>query len=118
MRFLRKSLTGLFLLGATLALFAFAFSMVRSAIENKDDGQRRGGGPRERIFAVNVVPFEAGQQTPILQVFGEVQANAVWIFAPQWVEPLLNCIQTSKMGDRLVRETFYCGLIHLTLIQR
>ena len=75
MRFLRKSLTGLFLLGATLALFAFAFSMVRSAIENKDDGQRRGGGPRERIFAVNVVPFEAGQQTPILQVFGEVQSQ-------------------------------------------
>ncbi|MDS9948554.1 MAG: efflux transporter periplasmic adaptor subunit, partial [Planktomarina sp.] len=75
MRFLRKSLTGLFLLGATLALFAFAFSMVRSAIEDKDDGQRRGGGPRERIFAVNVIPFEAGQQTPILQVFGEVQSQ-------------------------------------------
>jgi len=75
MRFLRKSLTGLFLVGATLALFAFSFSMVRSAIENKDDGQRRGGGPRERIFAVNVIPFEAGQQTPILQVFGEVQSQ-------------------------------------------
>ena len=75
MRFLRKSLTGLFLLGATLALFTFAFLMVRSAIESKDDGQRRGGGPRERIFAVNVVPFQAGEQTPIMQVFGEVQSQ-------------------------------------------
>ena len=41
MRFLRKSLMGLFLVGATLAIFAFAFLMVRSAIENKDDGNAR-----------------------------------------------------------------------------
>ena len=75
MRFLRKSLMGLFLLASTLALFGFSIMMVRSAIENKDDGGRRGGGGRERVFAVNVVPFEAGQQIPILQVFGEVQSQ-------------------------------------------
>ena len=75
MRFLRKSLMGLFLVGATLAIFAFAFVMVRSAIENKDDGQRRGGGQRERTFAVNVVPFQAGQQIPVLKVFGEIQSQ-------------------------------------------
>ena len=75
MRFLRKSLMGLFLVGATLAIFAFAFLMVRSAIENKDDGKRRGGGPRERTFAVNVVPFEVGQQIPVLKVFGEIQSQ-------------------------------------------
>ena len=75
MRFLRKSLMGLFLVGATLAIFSFAFVMVRSAIENKDDGQRRGGGQRERTFAVNVVPFQAGQQIPVLKVFGEIQSQ-------------------------------------------
>ena len=75
MRFLRKSLMGLFLVGTTLAIFAFAFVMVRSAIENKDDGQRRGGGQRERTFAVNVVPFQAGQQIPVLKVFGEIQSQ-------------------------------------------
>ncbi|MDT2077278.1 MAG: efflux transporter periplasmic adaptor subunit, partial [Planktomarina sp.] len=74
MRFLRKSLMGLFLLASTLALFGFSIMMVRSAIENKDEGGRRGGGGRERVFAVNIVPFEAGQQIPILQVFGEVQS--------------------------------------------
>ena len=46
MRFLRKSLMGLFLLAATLALFAYAIMMVRGAIENKGDDQRRGGGGR------------------------------------------------------------------------
>jgi multidrug efflux pump subunit AcrA (membrane-fusion protein) len=66
---------GLFLVGTTLAIFAFAFVMVRSAIENKDDGQRRGGGQRERTFAVNVVPFEAGKQIPVLKVFGEIQSQ-------------------------------------------
>jgi multidrug efflux pump subunit AcrA (membrane-fusion protein) len=75
MRFLRKSLMGLFLVGTTLAIFAFAFVMVRSAIENKDDGQRRGGGQRERTFAVNVVPFEVGKQIPVLKVFGEIQSQ-------------------------------------------
>ena len=75
MRFLRKSLMGLFLVGTTLAIFAFAFVMMRSAIENKDDGQRRGGGQRERTFAVNVVPFEAGKQIPVLKVFGEIQSQ-------------------------------------------
>ena len=75
MRFLRKSLMGLFLVGTTLAIFAFAFVMVRSAIENKDDGQRRGGGQRERTFAVNVVSFQAGQQIPVLKVFGEIQSQ-------------------------------------------
>lgn len=75
MRFLRKSLMGLFLLASTLALFGFAAMMVRSALEAKDDGGRRGDGGRERVFAVNVVPFEAGSQTPILQVFGEVQSQ-------------------------------------------
>jgi len=66
---------GLFLVGTTLAIFAFAFVMVRSAIENKDDGQRRGGGQRERTFAVNVVPFEVGKQIPVLKVFGEIQSQ-------------------------------------------
>ena len=75
MRFLRKSLMGLFLLAATLALFTYAIMMVRGAIENKGDDQRRGGGGRERIFAVNAVPFDPGQHVPVLQVFGEVQSK-------------------------------------------
>ena len=44
MRFLRKSLIGLFLMAATLALLTYAVMMVRGAIENNGDDQRRGGG--------------------------------------------------------------------------
>ena len=83
MRFLRKSLIGLFLFAATFGLFAFAIGMVMSAIEaraGKED--RRGGPPRERVFAVNVVPFEPGQIVPVLNVFGEVQSNRVLDIRP------------------------------------
>ena len=75
MRFLRKSLIGLFLMAATLALLTYAVMMVQGAIENTGDDQRRGGGGRERIFAVNAVPFELGQHIPVLRVFGEVQSQ-------------------------------------------
>lgn len=75
MRFLRKSLMGLFLLAATVSLFVFAFGMVRGAIDGRGDDQRRGGGPRERVFAVNVVDFMPSTQTPVLSVFGEVQSR-------------------------------------------
>lgn len=77
MRFLRKSFVGLFLLAATLALAIFALDMVRSAIEARGDNERRGGGGRERVFAVNVVPFTPGQEIPELVVFGEVQSRRV-----------------------------------------
>jgi len=98
MRFLRKSLMGLFLLAATLALFAYAIMMVRGAIENKGDDQRRGGGGRERIFAVNAVPFEPGQHIPVLQVFGEVQSQRSLDIRPALVERSLSCTRIFKMA--------------------
>ena len=77
MRFLRKSFTGLFLMAVTLALMVFAVDMVRGAIEARAGGDDRRGGGRERVFAVNVVPFQPGSETPQLTVFGEVQSLRV-----------------------------------------
>lgn len=77
MRFLRKSLSGLFLLAVTLGLGYFAVDMVRSAMMGRDDGGRPGGGGRERVFAVNVVPFTPETITPTLSVFGEVGSTRV-----------------------------------------
>lgn len=82
MRFLRKALTGVFLLVLTVALFAFAVSMVMSALGDRGDGDRRGGGPRERVFAVNVVDFQPQTISPKLQVFGEVQSARVLDIRP------------------------------------
>lgn len=77
MRFLRKSFTGLFLMAATLALILFAVNMVSGALSARGDGDDRRGGGRERVFVVNVLPFQPGTETPVLTVFGEVQSLAV-----------------------------------------
>ncbi|MGB0797854.1 MAG: efflux RND transporter periplasmic adaptor subunit [Planktomarina sp.] len=82
MRFLRKSLMGLFLFSMTIGLLVFAADMVRTALGGEDGNGRRGGGPRERTFAVNVVEFVPGPQTPILQVFGEVQSRRILDIRP------------------------------------
>ncbi|MGV6839812.1 MAG: efflux RND transporter periplasmic adaptor subunit [Planktomarina sp.] len=77
MRFLRKSLSGLFLLAFTIGFVATAISIVSSAMMERMSDGPRGGGARERVFAVNVVPFEIGTQTPVYSVFGEVRSTRV-----------------------------------------
>jgi len=74
MRFLRKSLTGLFLFALTLGLLAWAGLMVRDAVVarmNEEPGRRPA---QERVFAVNVVDVSFGTERPVLSAFGEVQS--------------------------------------------
>ncbi|MBR9766651.1 MAG: HlyD family efflux transporter periplasmic adaptor subunit [Rhodobacteraceae bacterium] len=75
MRFLTRSLMGLFLLSVTLGLLAYAGSLVRDAVEvrmSREPFMPRG---REREFAVNVVTARAETISPVLSVFGEVQSR-------------------------------------------
>ncbi|MCL3881494.1 HlyD family efflux transporter periplasmic adaptor subunit [Marivita sp. GX14005] len=74
MRFLRRSLTGLFLLSLTLGLLAFAAITVRDAVQDRISQEPRRFEQRERVFAVNVVPVEFRTITPELTAFGEVQS--------------------------------------------
>ncbi|WP_458792155.1 efflux RND transporter periplasmic adaptor subunit [Yoonia sp. MH D7] len=75
MRFLQRSLTGLFLMSATLALFGVAFSMVNSAIRAQMADEPRQRPATEQVLTVNAITFEATTLTPELSVFGEVQAR-------------------------------------------
>lgn len=72
MRFLRRSLTGLFLLAVTLGCLAFAGRMVFDAVQAQlnDDAPRRPA--RERVFAVNVVTMDPAEVQPVLRSFGEI----------------------------------------------
>ena len=74
MRFLRQSLTGLFLLSLTLALLVYSGTLVRDAVQARLGQEPRVPQQRERVFAVNVVPAEVGTVTPELTAFGEVQS--------------------------------------------
>lgn len=77
MRFLRRSLVGLFLLSLTVGLLAMAGSTVYSALEEKwakETSQR----PRsERVFSVNVLQANAGDVVPEMTAFGEVRSERV-----------------------------------------
>jgi len=75
MRFLRKSLSGLFLLALTLGLLAFAGTMVRDAVQERMAQEPRVPEARERVFAVNVVSAAPETVTPVLTAFGEVQSR-------------------------------------------
>ncbi|MBE1291430.1 MAG: HlyD family efflux transporter periplasmic adaptor subunit [Shimia sp.] len=75
MRFLRQSLTGLFLLSATVALILYAGSLVFNAVEERMAKDSKGPPARERVFTVNVKTAQPGAETPELVAFGEVQSR-------------------------------------------
>ncbi|WP_102110367.1 efflux RND transporter periplasmic adaptor subunit [Oceaniglobus roseus] len=75
MRFLRRALGGLFLLALTLGLLAVGGGVLVSAVRERmaDDGPARAA--RERVLAVNVVPYESGTVVPDLTAYGQVVSS-------------------------------------------
>jgi multidrug efflux pump subunit AcrA (membrane-fusion protein) len=75
MRFLRQSLVGVFLAALTLGLLAYAGQIISGAVQERLSNERPAPPARERVFAVSVIRAELGQETPVLQTFGEVQSR-------------------------------------------
>lgn len=75
MRFLRRSLIGLFLLCVTLGLLTMAGGMVYSALQESWSSSPNERPSRERVFSVNVVTLEPTTLTPVLQSFGEIRSR-------------------------------------------
>ncbi|MBO9478406.1 HlyD family efflux transporter periplasmic adaptor subunit [Shimia sp. R11_0] len=75
MRFLRQSLTGLFLLAVTAVFLLYAGHLVHGAIQDRLAQDTKGPPARERVFSVNVQTATLGAETPELVAFGEVQSR-------------------------------------------
>ncbi|SLN59383.1 Macrolide export protein MacA [Roseovarius litorisediminis] len=75
MRFLRNSLTGLFLLSVTLGLFVYAGFTVVSAINERLAQESKVPVRNERVFAVTVVEAREETIAPTLTAFGEVKSS-------------------------------------------
>lgn len=75
MRFLRRSLTGLFLLALTLGLLVYAGVLVRDAVEARLSEEPQMPRREERVFSVNTVTAEAETLRPVLTAYGEVRAR-------------------------------------------
>jgi len=72
MRFLRQSLTGLFLLSLTLALLGYAGQIVFDALQARMADTPRVPERKERVFAVGIVVPREETVTPVLTAYGEV----------------------------------------------
>jgi len=77
MRFLGRSLVGLFLLALTAGLLAWAVQISLAAIDARDAEERGGPPARERVLAANVVTATPETIVPVLTTFGEVLARRV-----------------------------------------
>lgn len=75
MRFLTRSLTGLFILSLTIGLLAMSGLTVLSALKSRGESESYGAGSRERVFSVNVVIPDTQDLQPELIVFGEIRAR-------------------------------------------
>lgn len=75
MRFLRHSLTGLFLMAVTLGFIVYAGALVRDAVETRLTDTPRMPQARERVFTVNVVTATPETITPTLTAFGEIRSR-------------------------------------------
>jgi multidrug efflux pump subunit AcrA (membrane-fusion protein) len=75
MRFLRRSLVGLFLLAATLGILAYAGQTVYGALQARWSEDAPSRPARERVFAVDVVTITPETVTPVMTSFGEVRAR-------------------------------------------
>jgi len=77
MRFLRRSVTGLFLTFLTLGLLAWAGYALTASVQARLNQEARPGRAEERVFAVNVVEVTPERITPVLETFGEVRSRRV-----------------------------------------
>ena len=82
MRFLRRSLIGIFLLSVTLAVFAMAGRTVVMAVQDRMNAEPRSFPQNERVLAVNVLEFQPQTIAPVLTVFGELRSQRVLELRP------------------------------------
>lgn len=74
MRFLARSLTGLFLIALSLGLLAAGGYTVKSALDARRTGPSRPSQAQERVFAANVIALEFGTRVPELTAYGSLRA--------------------------------------------
>lgn len=109
MRFMQRSLMGLFLLALTVGLLALAAGSVRTTLEERLAKQNRVRPAKERVFAVNVITADPVTANPKIQAFGEIRSRRTLdLRAPvsgTIVEMSENFVEGGRVakGDLLIR---------------
>ncbi|KPA21111.1 Toluene efflux pump periplasmic linker protein TtgD precursor [Shimia sp. SK013] len=104
MRFLRQSLTGLFLLSLTAGLLLYAGDLVRGAVEDRLSRDNAGPPARERVFSVNVMQAELSSEAPELVAFGEVLSRRSLEIRASASGPIVQLAENFEEGARVKAE--------------
>lgn len=75
MKFMQRSLMGLFLLALTLGLLALAAGSLRSTLQERASREVHTRPARERVFSVNVLTVTQQTITPKIVTFGEIRSR-------------------------------------------
>ncbi len=75
MRFLRQTLSGLFLLALSLGLLVYGGQMIATAFQERMAEDVRAPERKEREFAAALVTAEVATVVPIMTAYGEVQSR-------------------------------------------
>lgn len=75
MRFLGRSLTGLFLVFLTIGVLAWAGQITYAAFQAAQEDGRPSRPQAERTYTASVVAFNPAEEIPVLTSFGEVQSR-------------------------------------------
>lgn len=101
MKFLRRSMIGLFLLAATLAGLTLAGQQVVSAVQSRLNAEERTRPARERVFAANVVTVQAETVTPVLRTFGEVRSRRTLDIRAKSAGSVVELVEGFEEGARV-----------------
>ena len=101
MRFLRRSLMGLFLLAVTLGLLSYAGHSVYTALQERWAKDTKPRPARERVFAVNVVQVQPQSVTPVLTTFGELRSRRMLDLRARASGPVIELHPDFEEGGRV-----------------
>lgn len=75
MRFLTRSLMGLFMAAVTVGLLALAGNLIAGAVADKMAADRPSQPVRERVYSANVIAVTPASITPEMLAFGEIRSR-------------------------------------------
>lgn len=105
MRFLTRSMIGLFLLATTAGLLSYAGLTLYSAIEVRMSESRAAPAGRERVYAANVLRLEPTSVTPTMRAFGQVRSRRTLELRAPLAGTVIAVDETYEEGSRVSRGT-------------
>ncbi len=102
MRFIRRSLVGLFLMSLAIGLLAYAGQSVHDALQTRWAEESRPRPARERVLSANVITYEPSVVTPVMSAFGEIRSRRTLELRVKSAGTVVELAEGFEEGGRVV----------------